>query len=107
MPKRARPNRAKAHVIRGTSSEPWNREYVSPGATIENMVIFAKVKGYLHMTQGLLPPALIDTGKVHLAQCAERRTEANKMIGKMGAADWGFVEFVPGYGMGAYNEEKR
>jgi hypothetical protein len=34
-------------------------------------------------------------------------TEANKKIGKMGAADWGFVESLPGYGMGAYNEEKR
>ncbi|PVI01517.1 hypothetical protein DM02DRAFT_704906 [Periconia macrospinosa] len=77
--------------------------YVSPGATIEDTVLFSKVKDYLHMTQGLLPPALIDTGKVHLAQCAERGTEANKKIGKMGAADWGFVESLPGYGMGAYN----
>ncbi|KAF2629282.1 hypothetical protein BU25DRAFT_465427 [Macroventuria anomochaeta] len=81
--------------------------YVSPGATIENTVIFAKVKGHLHMTQELLPPALIDTGKVHLAQCAERGTEANKQIGKMGAADWGFVNSLPGYGMGEYKGEKR
>lgn len=82
-------------------------DYVSPGKTIENTVIFAKVKGHLHMTQGLLPPALIDTGKVHLAQCAERGTDANKQIGKLGAADWGFVNSLPGYGMGEYNGGKR
>ena len=62
-------------------------KYVSPGAIIENTVIFAKMKGYLHITQGLLPPALIDASKVHLAQCAEQGTEANKKIGKIGAAD--------------------
>ena len=62
-------------------------EYVSPGAMIKNTVIFAKMKGYLHITQGLLPPALIDASKVHLAQCAEQGTEANKKIGKIGAAD--------------------
>lgn len=50
----------------------------------------------------MLPPALIDTGKVHLAQCAERGTEANQQIGKMGTADWGFVESLAGYGIGAY-----
>jgi hypothetical protein len=27
MPKRARPNRAKAHVVGAISAEPWNREY--------------------------------------------------------------------------------
>jgi hypothetical protein len=77
-------------------------EYVSPGATIKNTVIFSKLKGKLQTTQGMLPPALIDTGKVHLAQCAERGTEANQQIGKMGTADWGFVESLPDYGMGAY-----
>jgi hypothetical protein len=77
-------------------------EYVSPGATIKNTVIFSKLKGKLQTTQGMLPPALIDTGKVHLAQCAERGTEVNQQIGKMGTADWGFVESLPGYGMGAY-----
>lgn len=81
--------------------------YVSPGVTIDNTVIFAKVKGYLHITQVLPLLALIDTRKVHLAQCAEPGTKANKKISKMGAADWDFVESVPGYGMGAYNEEKR
>lgn len=62
-------------------------EYVSPGATIKNTVIFSKLKGKLQTTQGMLPPALIDTGKVQLAQCAERGTEANQQIGKMGTAD--------------------
>jgi hypothetical protein len=76
--------------------------YVSPGATIENTVLFAKLNDDHRITQGLLPPALIDTGKVHLAQCAERGTEANEKISKMGTADWGFVESLPGYGMGAY-----
>lgn len=33
------------------------------------------------------------------------KNRPNKKIGKMGATDWGFVESVPGYGMGAYNEE--
>ncbi|KAI4941646.1 hypothetical protein J4E91_010677 [Alternaria rosae] len=75
---------------------------VLPGATVENTVIFAKVKGWLERTQGLIPPALIDTGKVYLAQCAERETEANKQIGKIGPADWGFVTSLPGYGKGTY-----
>lgn len=78
--------------------------YVSPGATVENTVLFSKAKGkdYEHLTQGLLPPALIDTDKVYLSQCAERGTEGNKNIGKMGTADWGFVGSLPGYGMGEY-----
>lgn len=59
------------------------------------------------MTEGLLPPALIETGEAHLVQCAEQGTMANKQIGKMGAADWGFVNSLPGYGTGEYNEEKR
>lgn len=75
---------------------------VLPGATVENTVIFAKVKGRLERTQGLIPPALIDTGKVYLAQCAERETEANKQIGKIGPADWSFVTSLPGYGKGTY-----
>ncbi|KAF1935460.1 hypothetical protein EJ02DRAFT_415755 [Clathrospora elynae] len=78
--------------------------YVSPGATVENTVLFSKAKGkdYEHLTQGLLPPALIDTDKVYLSQCAERGTEGNKNIGKMGTADWGFVGSLLGYGMGEY-----
>ena len=75
---------------------------VLPGATVEDTVIFAKVKGWLERTQGLIPPALIDTGKVYLAQCAERETEANKQIGKIGPADWSFVTSLPGYGKGTY-----
>jgi hypothetical protein len=73
-----------------------------PGATVENTVIFAKVKGWLERTQCLIPPDLIDTGKVWLAQCAERETEANKQIGRIGPADWGFVTSLPGYGKGSY-----
>jgi hypothetical protein len=70
-------------------------------------VIFAKVKGWLERTQGLIPPALIDTGKVYLAQCAEREIEANKQIGKIGPADWVFVTSLPGYGKGTYKPWKR
>lgn len=77
-------------------------DFVLPGATVENTVIFAKVKGPLERTQGLIPPALIDTGKVYLAQCAERETEANKQIGKIGPVDWGFETSLPGYGKGTY-----
>lgn len=56
--------------------------------TPENTVLFSKVLGHEEKIQALIPPSIIDTGKVYLAQCAERETESNKQIGKLGGVDW-------------------
>lgn len=67
--------------------------------TADNTVLFSKVLHYEEKDQALIPPALIDTGEVYLAQCAERETDANAQIGKMGSKDWD-TQSMPGWGLG-------
>ncbi|RDW81618.1 uncharacterized protein DSM5745_05175 [Aspergillus mulundensis] len=74
--------------------------FLDEGLTPDNTVLFSKMAGHEEKTQPLIPPPIIDTGEVYLAQCAERETEANTQIGEMGTVDWG-VENMPGWGLGS------
>ncbi|KAL2810861.1 hypothetical protein BDW59DRAFT_168090 [Aspergillus cavernicola] len=56
-------------------------------STLKNTVVFAKLQGDLEKTQALIPLAIIDTGEIWLAQCAEQETEANMQIGEIGIVD--------------------
>lgn len=56
--------------------------------TSENTVLFGKVDQYEHLTQALIPPAIIGTGVIKLKQCAERKTESNAQIGMLGPVIW-------------------
>ncbi|KAI1828957.1 hypothetical protein DTO027I6_10033 [Penicillium roqueforti] len=74
-------------------------KYLEASMTADNTVLFSKVLHYEEKDQALIPPALIDTGEVYLAQCAERETDANAQIGKMGSKDWD-TQSMPGWGLG-------
>lgn len=67
--------------------------------TADNTVLFSKMLGHEDKDQALIPAALIDTGKVYLARCAERGTDANDQIGNMGTVDWD-LQSMPGWGLG-------
>ncbi len=64
-------------------------------------MLFSVVLGHEEKRQALIPPAIIDTVDVYLAQCAEREpgSESNAQIGKLGTVDWG-VENMKGWGLG-------
>jgi hypothetical protein len=68
--------------------------------TLENTVLFSKIDGYEEKIQALIPPAIIDKGVFKLKQCAERETESNAQIGKLGPVDWG-TGSMPGWNMGS------
>ncbi|KAJ9293519.1 hypothetical protein DTO271G3_7784 [Paecilomyces variotii] len=73
--------------------------YLDASMTADNTVLFSKVLSHEEKDQALIPSALVGTGELYFAQCAERGTEANEQIGKMGNADWD-LQSLPGWGLG-------
>lgn len=73
--------------------------YLDASMTADNTVLFSKVLSHEEKDQALIPPALVDTGELYFAQCAERGTDSNDQIGKMGDVDWG-LQSLPGWGLG-------
>lgn len=69
------------------------------GITPEDTVLYSKVASHEENIQALIPPDIIGTGEIYMTQCAERNTEANEQIGKMGDVHWD-VEDLPGWGLG-------
>ncbi|KAK4660708.1 hypothetical protein QC762_121445 [Podospora pseudocomata] len=76
-------------------------KYLDPTSTPENTVLFSVVLGHEEKRQALIPPAIIDSVDVYLAQCAERAPDSvsNAQIGQLGTVDWG-VEDMKGWGLG-------
>jgi hypothetical protein len=68
--------------------------------TPDNTVLFSKMLGHEEKIQALIPPAIISSQDVYLQQCAERETDSNVQIGKLGSVDWG-TGSMPGWNMGS------